>query len=171
MIKIFLLFLGLISFGKIIPDAWMTYFYLPSAQLTSLYLGFPLIADSIHHYFKIEHPLYPIEIIRACSGFQFFSMLFALLFFLADSWNWKAILRLLLFTWGVTIIANTFRMICTQSTRAWTTPMIGEHWQGALHESVGALIFIISGILAYLWKNNDFPIIFQSLKTSTRKLL
>ena len=171
MIKIFLLFLGLISFGKMIPDGWMSYFYLPSAQLTSLYMGFPLIADPIHHSFKIEHPFYPIEIIRACSGFQFFSMLFALLFFLNDSWNCKVVLRLLLFTWGITIVANTFRMISAQSVRAWTTPLIGEHWQGALHESVGAFIFIISGILAYLWKSNDLPIIFQYLKTSTRKFL
>ena len=171
MIKTFVIFAIFISLGKIIPDEWMEYFYLPSAWLTSFYMGIPLTHDAVRHCFKIDHPLYPIEIIRVCSGFHFFCMISALLLSMRNSWNWKYILELLTFAWGITIVANAFRMICAQSARAWSTPWIGDHWQGAIHESVGSLVFILFGVLAYLWKSKELQPHFIPFINPTRKTL
>ncbi len=146
------LFLLIQLFPLIIPDIRLLYFSEPAALIAAAFMGVPMRVgpESI----LLSHSAIEVAVTEACSGFDFFALLAALLIgLIVFRHRGKHIIRdiILIFAivYGLTIFANTSRIVCAVQIRAATGDFIPSFLNGSIHQTIGVIVFVT--ILALSW--------------------
>jgi|GEM_PF-4770966 len=124
----------------------------PAARVAAVFLGTPLRVemDSI----ALAHPLIHVAVTEACSGFDFFSLLIALLIGLSIfKQGVKKTLRESLFifisAYGLTLLGNTSRIVCAVQIKVGTAGFLSSSFDAIIHQSIGVIVFVT--ILSVTW--------------------
>lgn len=151
------LFLLLQSLPHVFPQLRLRLFCEPAARLAAVFLQAPisLAPGSI----SLAHPTIDVAITEACSGYDFFSLLLALLIGLAvfqraaPLSSTKQLVRdvMLIFpaVYGLTLFGNTSRIVCAVQIRATTADAIPASFDAVIHQSIGVIVFVT--LLALAW--------------------
>lgn len=102
----------------------------------------------------LAHPTIDVAITEVCSGYDFFSLLTALLIGLAVFWQhskhiYRDALVIFLAVYGLTLFGNTSRIVCAVQIRATTAEFIPASYDAVIHQSIGVIVFVT--ILALAW--------------------
>lgn len=146
------LFLLLQSLPVFFPTLRLRLFCEPAARVAAVFLQSPVAVES--GSISLAHPTIDVAVTEACSGYDFFSLLLALLIGLAvfrqnSKWLLRDALLIFLAVYGLTIFGNTSRIICAVQIRATTADVIPASFDAVIHQSIGVIVFVT--ILALAW--------------------
>lgn len=146
------LFLLLQSLPVFFPGIRLRLFCEPAARAASVFLASPMSVQS--GSISLAHPTIDVAITEACSGYDFFSLLVALLIGLAVfRQNSKWLLRdaglIFLAVYALTLLSNTSRIVCAVQIRATTADLIPASFDAVIHQSIGVIVFVT--VLALSW--------------------
>lgn len=140
-------FTGLQVISLLAPALKMQLFCGPSAVLASLFLGTPCVETSFG--FQLPHPGIDIRVIESCSGYDFFSLLLAVLAGIVVRQGVRLGTRLSLLVplcFGIAILANTVRILSAVQVRLFVDlPGLSP---GVSHVIVGVSVFALFLALA-----------------------
>lgn len=150
-IPLILLTLSLWLLGKTIPAIIYNLFAYPAAFLASLFFGSTLLLTPEH---KILIPLInqPIHVIGSCSAYEFFCLLYVISAWRISVHVLKPTVFLLLLVpvaYALTILTNACRIICAYQVYGITKLLLPSHFQGAVHQGVGIILFLLVLITTY----------------------
>jgi exosortase K len=148
------LFLLLQSLTVFFPHLRLRFFCEPAARAAAVFLQSPVAVES--GSISLAHPTIDVAITEACSGYDFFSLLIALLIGLAvfqqavSKWLLlRDVLLIFLVVYGLTFFGNTSRIVCAVQIRATTAEVIPASFDAIIHQSIGVIVFVT--LLALAW--------------------
>ncbi len=143
--------------GNHLPDTLhYSLFCEPAARFAGYFFGIPAreITLSGSPIWLIPHPALEIHVVRDCSGFRFFLLLYSLAIWNLLRHRFCALHHLLLCLpallpaiYGVTLLTNTIRIISVVEVRFLSNLLLPERLQAAAHVLTGSLIFLTTLIL------------------------
>ena len=148
-------FLGLRAVGATTPEL-VNSFSRVAAWLAATALGVSLEGgvDPI-----IAHSLFPLQIVRTCSGWSFFCLLAALLVAraLASPARWQCHLQLTVLAVPlaavITLLANAARFVTVVTGGRYVLPHLPPLAGASFHAAIGVAVFLPTLIVAYsLWE-------------------
>ena len=127
--------------GFLFSGLKLSLFCKPAAFLASLFLGTGMM--EVPGGFLLPHPLIDVQVIEACSGFDFFSLLLAALCGIAvrNSRSFLHLASLLPLAFVISVGANCARVVCSVQARLYSDllPGLSAH---AAHLAVGICVFV-----------------------------
>jgi exosortase K len=147
------LFLLLQSLPVFLPHLRLRLFCEPAARAAAVFLQSPVVVES--GSISLAHPTIDVAITEACSGYDFFSLLLALLIGLAvfrqtsSKWLTRDVLLIFLAVYGLTLFGNTSRIVCAVQIRATAAEVIPASFDAIIHQSIGVIVFVT--LLALAW--------------------
>jgi exosortase/archaeosortase family protein len=133
---------GCLGIAEVFPFLRLEAFCRPAAILASIFLGCPV--EEAESGYVLFHPQREVRVIEACSGFDFFALLYAVLVTSACKYGgrcrWSA-LGLMPLAYAITLAANAARIVCAFCARMATELLPVGLPDESVHLAVGAGIF------------------------------
>ena len=131
------------TLALLVPGMKMLLFCEPAGWIASLFLG--VSSGRGESGFLLAHPGIEIHVVEACSGFDFFSMVFAVLAGMAFARARRPLLSTILFlplSFGIALAANSARIVCAVQARLHADLLPTGISFEAVHLAVGVCVFV-----------------------------
>lgn len=134
-----------------IASVWIA----PSAWLAAALINIPLLPGPEP---ILDHPVYPVQVVASCGGWDFFSLLAALLTGHTIRLKPFRMIRaffILPVAAAVTVLANAARLVSVLLGGLYVLPLLPSPSMHAFHTALGVAIFLPSLILAFIaWERS-----------------
>ena len=146
------LFLLLQSLPGYLPAVRLKFFCEPAARVASVLLGCPMSVQT--GSISLAHPTIDVAVTEACSGYDFFSLMIALLIGVAvfrqrSKWLLRDAVLIFVAVYGLTLFGNASRIVCAVQIRATTADLIPASFDAVIHQTIGVIVFVT--LLALSW--------------------
>jgi exosortase K len=150
--------LGLmLSLAPVFPSFWRVFFCAPTAWLASAFLHAPWTPTE--DGYLIALPALAVRVTLACSGAQFFCLLWSLMWIASTTaysrWEFRPgllvdLARCAALAYGLTLLANTARIVTGWRTALWARRVLPETFHSGVHLATGIVVFVSFLIAGYV---------------------
>jgi hypothetical protein len=154
--------LGLtLSLTPVFPSFWRVFFCAPSAWLASAFFHAPWTPTE--DGYLIALPALAIRVTLACSGAQFFCLLWSLMWIATTTAYSRLdfrpgllvdLARCAALAYGLTILANAARILTGSWASLWARRVLPETFHSGVHLATGIVVFVcflMAGYALALW--------------------
>ncbi len=136
-------FAGCQAVGVWFPAVKLEVFCRAASWLAAGFLAAPRVETESG--FLLDHPRIAVHVVEACSGYDFFSLLYAVLCAIAVRYAARVGLQLFILlpvAVGLTLAANTARIVCAVDARVLCAWLPAGPSAEAMHLAVGVFVFV-----------------------------
>jgi exosortase/archaeosortase family protein len=148
------------------PSFWRTFFCAPTAGLAAAFLHAPWTASQ--DGYLIELPLLAVQVTLACSGAQFFCLLWSLMMAVGagpcSAWHGLTLRSLAgyaVLAYTLTMLVNTARVVVGWWAGLWARRVLPETFHAGVHLITGIIVFtcfLVAGYALAVWLASRNPL-------------